>query len=508
MMTRLLRRPNGTQILREIQAVALLEASEVGGLFGHIRVGAGKTHISYLLPTVLHARRPLLLVPAALIEKTKSDFSEIAQHWVNTAPIQIYSYSKLGLENYKGLLEAFQPDLIIADEAHKLRHLRKSAVARRVARYFADHPRTQFACLSGTLTEGSVKDYAHLLQWSLKGHAPIPLDDESVSAWADILDANAEEGADQAAIVPSLGAWNSLSEARQAFQGRLASAPGVIISSDSWNDQPLTIRTIQLPVPKGCLEHLDTLRTLWRAPDGWDLADARFEVWAVARQLGRGFCLVRDPRPPEDWFLARRAWCGFCRKLIEYSNFDSEFEIAKACSQGHLPSDEYWRWQQIKDTYKPNSVPLWFDDSIVRWCAAWGRETPGLIWVEHVAFGEALSKLTGWRYYREKGLDARGADIRNADPTQTAIVSVDSIKEGQNLQAFNRNLFVATSNSATETEQIIGRTHRDGQTKPVHVDMLQIVDEDFNCLANAIRKAEYIRESTSQEQKLLIARYM
>jgi hypothetical protein len=449
----------------------------------------------------------LLLLPAKLIGKTIEEFRGYSRHF-RIPRVQIYSYERIGLEAHAELISSYRPDLIMADEAHKLKHVRKAACARRVARYLGDHPNTQFLCCSGTLTKGSILDYAHLLIWALRSGAPIPLDEYGIKEWAEALDARSAQNANLNPLVPALGEIYDISHARQRYAERLCSTRGVIVSRDSFRGVPLTISVTTLPVPTEVEEHLHTLRTLWRAPDGWDFGDAKFQVWGAARQYGRGFALVHDPRPPLDWYQARRKWTGFVRRILEQSDaYDSELQVFNACANGQLPQDVWAPWVEIKPTFKPVSKPIWFSDAVIDWVSDWGRRNPegSLIWVEHVAFAERLAEKTGWKYYREEGLAPDGEYIEHADPTKPAIVSVKSNLEGRNLQfKFHKNLIVAPRPEGPVNEQLIGRTHRDGQVKPVSVEYIEIVDEDTTSIEGAFREAKYAYESTTQEQKLLI----
>jgi hypothetical protein len=81
-LTDWLKTPKGTMALRPIQAKALEELHDFGGLLAPIRVGGGKTLISMLAPVVLGAERPLLLVPAKLRDKTLREFAELRRHWL------------------------------------------------------------------------------------------------------------------------------------------------------------------------------------------------------------------------------------------------------------------------------------------------------------------------------------------------------------------------------------------------------------------------------------------
>lgn len=154
-LTSLLRTPAGAQTLRPVQALALHDAAINGGLFGPIGVGEGKTLITLLLPLVLELQRPLLLLPAALIEKTKREWlgpdpKAYARHWRIPNTLRMFSYDLLGRVQAADELERYQPDGIICDEVHRLKN-RRAAVTRRVARYMHDRPYTKFCGLSGSV---------------------------------------------------------------------------------------------------------------------------------------------------------------------------------------------------------------------------------------------------------------------------------------------------------------------------------------------------------------------
>src|SRR3972149_9238811 len=69
-MQQWLRMPSGTMVLRPVQAKALAELHDYGGLFGPMQVGRGKALCSFLASIVLEAKRPLLIPPAKLRDKT------------------------------------------------------------------------------------------------------------------------------------------------------------------------------------------------------------------------------------------------------------------------------------------------------------------------------------------------------------------------------------------------------------------------------------------------------
>jgi hypothetical protein len=174
-LTELLKTPNGTMKLRPVQALALHDIGINRGGFLPIGVGEGKTLISLLAPYVLEAKKPMLLLPAGLVENAeRARRVDLAPHWLIPTNLRIFSIEMLGRESSKDELEGYGPDAILVDEAHRLKNLGGAACARRVARYMAKHPTTAFVPMSGTIIRDSIHDFAHLLFWALKTGAPCP----------------------------------------------------------------------------------------------------------------------------------------------------------------------------------------------------------------------------------------------------------------------------------------------------------------------------------------------
>lgn len=146
LMTEWLKRPSGTMRLKRIQARALVEACDVGGLAAEMGAGSGKTLVSFLLFTVWEVRRGLLLVPANLRAQTFDEYRKMNRHWrllpfvgmdddEPAGPhVRVISYSALSTVRCASFLEEQQFDLVVADEAHNLANIR-SARGRRIFRY-------------------------------------------------------------------------------------------------------------------------------------------------------------------------------------------------------------------------------------------------------------------------------------------------------------------------------------------------------------------------------------
>lgn len=462
-----LRTPNGRETLWPIQGVSLLEASENRGVCCFAEVGGGKTHTAALLPTVLGAKRPLLFAPGSMVTSgaVARAHHEIRQHWRMVQPYRVESYEKLARARHVDMLERYRPDCIVCDEAHALKHMRKSAAAKRIRRYLERHPDCTFNALSATPSEHGAGDYLHLILWALRGRAPVPQDYDRQDLWAACLDPAVENRPDLAVFGDALGPLTSYDDAQQAFRARLTSAPGIVINPDSWGEPgSLVIQGLLIKTPPALEGVFEELRRYWRLPDGWTLEDPR-QTYGVARELACGFYYRHDPWPPKYWLDARRAWCAFCRDVIESGDeFDTAFQVAEACSAGRLSRDAYDDWVAVRDDYDPEAhkITTWLSDHVLQAAEAWGRSEPGLIWVEHIGFAQELARRTGWTYYTD------GMNPEEASGKETIVLAFKANREGKNLQyRWHRNLFVTVPSSSRDWEQAPGRTHRRGQPEDV-----------------------------------------
>lgn len=491
--TRLFRVPGGTWVLRDIQAIALHETYQMRGLLGAIKVGGGKTLYSLLAPRLLGAMRPLLLLPAALIEKTKREMGALMKHWDIPRNVQMQSYEMLGRDGASRFLEIVKPDLIIADEAHKLKNPR-AGVTRRVARFMHEHPDTPFVAISGTLISDCLEDFAHLAHWSLRANAPLPIDKGELMEWSECLgrQTNPLRTVDPGPLVtlahPDDRAMDATETARRGFARRMRETRGVIVSQDEHVNCSLLIQCHTITVNGVTERNFQTLRHTWETPDGWALSQA-VDIWRHANELALGFHYVWDPRPPWEWLEVRRQWAKFVRKVLSSSHsLDTEFQVAKACAEGHLDPQFYHPWAAIRDTFQANAKAIWHDDTALQWCQSWAnRNKSGIIWVRHSFFGHELSRRTGIPYFGEQGVDANGMPIEKADPRHCVIASFAANSTGRNLQAWNKNLLTSPPAGAPQWEQFLGRTHRDGQqADSVTVDVMLGCRENWNALDRAL----------------------
>ena len=512
-LTAAYRTPTGTQNLRPIQAQALCELHDTGGLFGPIRVGAGKTLISLLAPVVLEARSPVLLVPAHLIEKTEREARLLAQHWQIPSFLRIVSYQMLGRVQGNDILDRYSPDLLICDEAHRLKN-RKAAVTRRVLRYLKSHPETRLCAMSGTVTKRSLQDFAHILEYTHREATPLPRTHNELEAWSSVVDEKPgslqryQPGALLQLAGPADRHADPYTVARRAVRRRIVETPGCVATTAGVHDSSLSLTGILIPPDTVTIEHFTKLRDLWETPDGWPMADG-MSVWRHARELALGFFYRWDPRPPEEWLTARKAWAKFCRGVLSdnHRNLDSELQVAQACTQHPewYGDTDYSAWTAVRDTFKPHTVPVWFSDSALTHATCWLSDNdPGLVWCEHVAFARKLSELTHVPYYGRKGVTDDGDYIE--DRLGSAILSVEANSTGRNLQKWSRNLVVSPPPNGLQWEQLIGRTHRSGQeADEVTVHAFLACLEHVAALEQAQRDSRYQQDLTGQIQLLSVA---
>lgn len=570
------RLPTGQQELRPIQAAALADGHDLRGLLGPIRVGEGKTLVSFLLPVVLQGMfRPVLLLPASLVQKTWDEFEELKRHWIchpawatrANFDQAVITYEKLGRDSGKDALMSRLPEMIIADECHRLRN-RQAACTKRVERFFRANPEACFFGMSGSITKRSIRDYWHLLEWALKAKMPLPRSEKEMEIWAEALDerkvdvlSRREPGVlmqfctkeEQEKVSPKRTAplgrtdqmphfFGNLGEkldmVRHGYQRRLRETPGVICSPDTNLDCSLQIRRLAFDPGPEVQEHLDVLREHKLTPNG-DLLVLPVDIWRHAREMAAcGFWYRWEPAPPADWLSARRRWNWLVRQILtpeqlrpkkdlrremmgdvpdgelferyKHLHLDSPFQVAGAVVDGRITEQNiifaYKEWNRVKDSYKINVVAEWLSEEPLHFCVEWVKQNGNaIIWVEHRAFGEALAKMLNTGFCSNGGLDANGNTIESYKG-KLVVASVAANKEGRNLQAWNKNLIVAAPPNGALYEQLIGRTHRPGQqADTVYVDWMCACSEQDEGFSQLMADARYIQHTTGQSQKLLYA---
>ena len=530
LLTAWLKMPNGQMTLRKEQAWALTELAEVGGLLGSLGVGSGKTLISLLAPVVMESERPVLIVPASTRdEKTlKKDIPDLAEHWrLHPRFLQAYynpkeyrkrailSYEELSREGQADIFQKIVPDLIILDECHRVKN-KKSAVWKRLSRWFTEHPETKLVALSGTITARSLRDYAHISALALKDGSPLPHRWMDLEDWADCLD----EGIDDEAR-PQPGALEVFCQSgethREGFRRRLVETPGYVSTADPDVSASLSVREKEVQVPDIIVSAFDEMRSTWETPGG-DLITSGIEFAAHIAELINGFYYRwkwPDGIVDYEWLDARKAWRKFVRETIKKSGtaavgnyyYDTEQQVASAASTGRLvcPDDEYRKWTAIRKRSNPETEAVWLSEYMVDLAVEWIK-TPhkpheaGIVWTEHRALLEKIRERIAPLGFR--GYGAGEQDIIHE--TKSCVASIDAHGEGKNLQQHHARMLYLTVPASPKTwEQSLGRCHRQGVVADeVEVEVILACVEMWLAFERARRAANYIEQTTGQKQRL------
>lgn len=507
-LTARLRRKGGTMTLRPAQALALAELADSGKLFAPIGAGAGKTLLTQLSAVVARASRVVVLLPVGLRAQWLRDLEHNARHWtIDPSVFTVVPYSELSTKRGADAIERAAPSLIVADEAHNLRHA-TSARTKRVARYLDEHPSCGFIPLSGTLTARSIRDYAHLAKWALGEGSPLPVWPRTLAEWAEALDEGVDPSARRAPGI--LSRWQRQGETvREAYRARVVESPGVIATSESALGTGLELYSVEFSCP---------LITAALARARVDSYGDPLELARLQRELACGFRYSfawPDNKPDMAWLTARAAWHGAVAEFLErwaHAGLDSPGLVADACARaadglGAWPSPATraawadWSSERFKRAppRRTTHVSAECAEFVSRWVAALDG-APALVWVEHEAAGRAIAARLGCEWFGE------GADPGALEAPRTLVASIKAHGTGRNLQAWADNLVVSPPASGAVWEQLLARTHRPGQlADTVRVSVAQAFAWQRTAFARAQRDARYIEETTGQVQKLGLA---
>lgn len=504
-----------------VQAWAMHEASTISGLAGPITIGGGKTFCDIMLAmAVPGARQVVLLVPPKLREQLRREYLAVAEHWhvpsmidgswrriVEGRPIvHVIPYSVFSRPESSSLLERkYEPDLVIADEAHSLRS-RQAARTARVLRYWRSRPETRMCWLTGTAVSKSLEDALHLFALALGEGSPLPLDAAVGADWALAVDPSswpAPPGALERFGTPM----------REGLRRRIVETPGVVSSAGASVDTPLRVLEWVPPaLPASVTEALDVLRNKMERPDGQKFVDD-MEVARCALELSAGFYYRwRFPRGEskeliEEWFAARKEWGAELRDKVgaRRAEMDSPHLCTEAARRAHgdapmeesLPSwlaDAWPRWRDVKDLVEPvTGDPVWVDDWLARAVAEWARSRRAVVWYQFGAFGRRVAELLGVPL--QSGGPKADARILAERGDRSIVASLKSHGTGRDgLQfLFSECMFANPPSSGQTVEQVIGRLRRPGQRASEVVTWVpRHTAEVRKAVRNACERSEFI----------------
>jgi hypothetical protein len=436
--------------------------------------------------------------------------------------MHILSYELLSRDRGWAELQAYRPDLLIADEAHKLKNP-KAACTKRVIRYLSQIAKDcVYVDCTGTLAQRSIMEYWHRVHLAIDdGLQPLPRDIAQARDWSDALDETPSSGIralpgaltklwgseERELYFGSKSRETTLKATRMAYRRRLMSAPGMMsVTGTDGVDMPILIDEVSWPVGPSVVEAFSKLREDWCLPDG-EPVDSPAILWMVARCLVQGFYYQLDPPAPKHWLSARKDWSSDCRRILRhYQDIDSPLNAARAVDSGRVPwgRASLERWRSVRPDFVPRTVTKWIDDNAIEYCARWAKRHTGVIWTAEKALGERLQAEGIVPYYGSKGMCG---DRLLDDETRSCAASIKANFEGRNLQyAFSKALIASPYPGGSYQEQLIGRFHREGQkADEVGVSYALGCYESWKVVHKAFRHAEFAERTTGQPQKLNLA---
>lgn len=540
--------------LLPVQGWYLHEAATVGGVLGHVVAGGGKTLIGILLPmAVPGVKVAVLFLPPELRGQFLADFQEAAQHfrvpnlawsgslitakgaarvdamrgwsdrpyYPDRPVLHVLAYSELSHERCATWLQQYQPDLLIADEAQRLSDkssVRTSRFLRYASGRVAGGAPIRYACHSGSLTTRSLDQYAHHSALALRECSPLPLDPGATMAWGSALDPALRGNPAPAGALLKLGN----ADPREGFRARLVETSGVITTEDASLPIRLSLGVRKPPpIPPAVAAAMDLTRNDKARPDGQPFSEEA-EVVACLRQLACGFYYYwiyprgEAPELIDRWFAARKAWFAELRARMEGMRtdmLDSPKLLRLAAERWHDPNyrgeapewaSQAWpAWRDVREQVQPQTATRWLDTWLAEDAVTWGRESPGVIWYLHRAFGAKVAALGGFPLYGEG--DAASEGIRAETGDRTIVASVKAHGTGKNLQGWSRALVAGSMSDAGAWEQLLARHHRTGQTKDVTFAVYQHTSEVRRAFEDAQERARYVHATTGLAQRLLYA---
>lgn len=511
--TQMLRTPNGTMQLKPVQNLALHWAKEMRGLVAPLAVGAGKTLLSLMVSVVMGAQRPILLIPPTMQIPLRREMERLSEHFRIPKNLYIVPYSQLSVAKSTDLLEQIKPDLLVADEAHMLKNP-DSARVRRFIRLFRNFPNTRLVAMSGTFTSKSLKDYAHLAELALRDGSPVPIADADLLAWSNVLDSGSSPMDRDWSIFAAFCDLRSdpdetrrKQRAREVFRDRFNATPGVVATREASVQCSLNLFERTITTPTVVSQALEELHRTWTRPDGEEM-DSALALWRLGMQMSQGFYLRwvwPNGQIDWEWMEARSGWHREVRYVLQrnIAGMDSPLLVWNAVHRGLLTEpttvQAFHRWEAQKHKPQPPTETVWLSDFLVRDALAWLADHPkGLLWHADRAIEAAL---------RAAGVPTYGAgEVPPMDGSRGGMaLSIRSHGTGLNLQhAHHENLLLSFPSSGKTMEQLIGRTHRQGQPEDeVNVWYYQHTADARAAVMQAREAARYIESTQGSPQKLV-----
>lgn len=502
--------------LKDSQARAIAECIDRRGGLIPLGVGHGKGHIAWLLAEAvareLGITRTVILVPSGLRDSaTKRKAHLHSQGWGlhNVSGVQVVGYEELQQARNVDLLERLDPDCIIADEAHNLRR-RTSARTKRFLTFMRNRQKSgrpvMFVAMSGTLMKKTPIDYWELAKYALgEDGSPLPQGWPELNDWVQAITPGPGRSPPGALAVFQSSPAEDLAD---AFGRRVRETPGIISTNEVSVDASLVCRYLSPEMSPRVRDAVAAFEQTWEVPGGPSAVDhLGFDRLMHEVSLGYWTRIRFDSSVQErEYRDAAKAWRETVRRAGNAwsKRLDSDLRVRNAIDAGEFEgADVLAKWRIVSEFERRTHCEVFDSDWIVGVVRAWLAPTQaGLVWVERVDLGERLAKALGVPYL------GAGADSE-AFTEPAAIISARAHGTGKNLQhQFSRNLILSPSPSGSYLEQLIGRTHRDGQPEDtVYVDFLTHTEWARAKVDDAREDAKNLGSHSGQEQRLSFAEW-
>ena len=565
--------------LRPLQVAAMQAWEARKGGFLPLGVGSGKTLVGLMIcqDALLTgmAKKCLLVLPPSLVISLMKGHIPMYRKWIglpfnfhhfagksraarlqlaasNAPGVYVLPYSLLSTADTVEVLETLDADVVIADEAHRIKNL-GSAGTRRLMNWVRSRVNPpKLVGMSGTIMRKSIMDFHHIITAALHNNAPVPLSRSAAFAWSMVLDAGASPpaGLTESTLKPLIEWAGTEGEdaARLAFRKRLVTTLGVVASGDERPGASLLIHEADCGKPSEKLIALiKKVEDQGETPDGepidhainghkWvrELSAGFYNslVWPTAEQLVKSRGLTQEDA--EDQIERARehheAVKDYNREAREYFKnpkpwADTPALLGAAISRGMIEGDLALLWHRHKSMEfagMPERIrkPMRVCDHKVLGALKWAQNLPkgegGIIWVFHQEMGrwifEVLKDFGLNPIHAPAGavdaIEEVGDPARGGKGDRIVVASMGSHGTGRNLQAFSRQLFVEWPRGAPEAEQTLGRIHRSGQlADEVTAGVLLSTDFDHLNRAACLSDAVAAQLLTSLEQRIITCDY-
>lgn len=512
-----------TMQLRHVQSWALSEVVDARGLFVAVGVGHGKTLIAYGAVSALglDPSEVLVLLPANLRNTFKLEGYKYAREFGTFPELPVMSYEELSSPDSARILEHLQPKLIICDEAHKVADHTATRTGR-FTRYLDEHPDTMLIAMSGTMFYRSILDTYHLLRYALGSACPLP------DSWADVQALARCVDPDTGRNSPTEKDWTRAFELvgekqprarrqrrqvlREHVHSIMSHTPGFIHTRKTSCDATLILEQFSLPLPDQIRADLTDLYAEWVLPNGEDVTD-HLAFARAESQVAMGYfyeTVYDDDEIAARWNEARLRYAGEVRRFIRRKGrkrgLDSPALVWSGLERGTIKDAalrEAWQgWTEVSDSVVPVTRSVQRTDALFAQVVEYTERVRdgqhALIWYAWTGEAEALERVgvpVCWP----------GDEPDPSLPVQA--VSIKSHGTGKQLQdPWNVNVVLQPPSGGHVWEQLLGRTHRQGQrADEVFVYVLTHTTRSDRALRTALKGARFSDTLQGQEQKLAIA---